>query len=579
MISHRVKVSVPPSIARCVLCVGLLLMTFLSGAFTSELHANQPKSSYPRVYSQTGKLYGPTQAHYQYARQYGRPWHGYRGINYPSGFGNHRSIVLPSYPSAHLGYSPYACARPSYGIYPRLGLPLFPQFVSPRYYLPFLGGGYYRPLPYTLASGFPNGAISSSRFGNRNPYARSVNYYLQSPYNHNVGYIPYGYQPGILQQSSAFLPQVVPYSATYSYNRIYGEWGRYGNRVFETRSTSYPISPAAYSTNGFAPSIIPAYYPQPGFVNPAMLDALYEQDLRWKGELKPVEVVVKKPTVPTSPDAQIKSIKFQSQGDQYLQKGQYRQATIKYQLAQAAAYDRPAPYYHHVVALMLDKKYGDAVDKLKEAVSTDPGAFIEQRTLTKILGDENKARKQFLLEELMSWVKQDIRDPKRLLLMGFTLRLDNKDEQAKPFLETAGRLGGMNSTLSALLFTNKKTTETIQTNNIPPNSQSGESIQNKTGQFPGEKKLQNSTKGSTILVPPIPLENSTIPPGTKENGNKPGKSQSQNPGIVLPSPTSTDGENPNKIPEKTEESNTPVKPQFPTSIDNIPVIVPPAIKE
>lgn len=34
---------------------------------------------YPRVYGATGRPYGPTQAHYQYERQYGRPWHGEGG--------------------------------------------------------------------------------------------------------------------------------------------------------------------------------------------------------------------------------------------------------------------------------------------------------------------------------------------------------------------------------------------------------------------------------------------------------------------------------------------------------------------
>jgi len=36
--------------------------------------------SYPRVYGPTGHPYGPTQAHYQYQRQYGQPWHGYDGL-------------------------------------------------------------------------------------------------------------------------------------------------------------------------------------------------------------------------------------------------------------------------------------------------------------------------------------------------------------------------------------------------------------------------------------------------------------------------------------------------------------------
>ena len=38
---------------------------------------------YPRVYGYTGRPYGPTQAHYQYQRQYGRAWDGYGGNSIP----------------------------------------------------------------------------------------------------------------------------------------------------------------------------------------------------------------------------------------------------------------------------------------------------------------------------------------------------------------------------------------------------------------------------------------------------------------------------------------------------------------
>lgn len=41
----------------------------------------EAQQSYPRVYGPTGQPYGPTQAHYQYQRQYGQPWHGYDGIS------------------------------------------------------------------------------------------------------------------------------------------------------------------------------------------------------------------------------------------------------------------------------------------------------------------------------------------------------------------------------------------------------------------------------------------------------------------------------------------------------------------
>lgn len=55
----------------------------LSGIFAhgqTSLFA-QAGRTYPLVYGPAGRPYGPTQAHYQYLRQYGRPWNG------PSGTG------------------------------------------------------------------------------------------------------------------------------------------------------------------------------------------------------------------------------------------------------------------------------------------------------------------------------------------------------------------------------------------------------------------------------------------------------------------------------------------------------------
>jgi len=74
--------------------VGLLFI--LSGASIA-----QAQSTYPTVYGSTGTPYGPTQAEYQYQRQYGRPWHGYGGQVSPGTFGG--SYVVPG----SLGYSSY----------------------------------------------------------------------------------------------------------------------------------------------------------------------------------------------------------------------------------------------------------------------------------------------------------------------------------------------------------------------------------------------------------------------------------------------------------------------------------------
>lgn len=51
------------------------LLLLLAICFEQAL-AQGPGQSYPRVYGPTGRLYGPTQAEYQYERQYGHPWSG-----------------------------------------------------------------------------------------------------------------------------------------------------------------------------------------------------------------------------------------------------------------------------------------------------------------------------------------------------------------------------------------------------------------------------------------------------------------------------------------------------------------------
>ncbi len=58
---------------------------------------------YPRVYGATGHLYGPTQAYYQYQRQYGHPWNGYGGITAPATVGTGYQYVN-GYPAGGLSY-------------------------------------------------------------------------------------------------------------------------------------------------------------------------------------------------------------------------------------------------------------------------------------------------------------------------------------------------------------------------------------------------------------------------------------------------------------------------------------------
>lgn len=103
--------------------VGLLFI--MRGASTL-----QAQSTYLTVYGSTGRPYGPTQAAYQYQRQYGRPWHGYGGQVSTGTFGG--TYAVPGL----LGYSSY------YGCHHAA------PWGGPIYINTFAPLGYSAPGPY-----------------------------------------------------------------------------------------------------------------------------------------------------------------------------------------------------------------------------------------------------------------------------------------------------------------------------------------------------------------------------------------------------------------------------------------------
>jgi tetratricopeptide (TPR) repeat protein len=97
----------------------LVITASMLWSAASPLWAQQ---SYPTVYGDTGRPYGPTQAAYQYERRYGQPWHGYGGQTTTGSFrGTHTVSGWPAWGGtggmwsngycpngAPWGYSPFA---------------------------------------------------------------------------------------------------------------------------------------------------------------------------------------------------------------------------------------------------------------------------------------------------------------------------------------------------------------------------------------------------------------------------------------------------------------------------------------
>jgi len=141
-----------------ILLGGMFSISVVSG---DAIQAQSSKAvRYPRVYGATGRPYGPTQAHYQYLRRYGRPWHGHGGqtghhsrhhvSGGPShGHGHHRhrhGVGLRSVksPVSFYGYVPYAAGYYGYG-----GITSVPGYYH--------SGPYYSHVPMAplVMQGYP----------------------------------------------------------------------------------------------------------------------------------------------------------------------------------------------------------------------------------------------------------------------------------------------------------------------------------------------------------------------------------------------------------------------------------------
>jgi hypothetical protein len=314
---------------------------FLSLAVEAQ---SQGTFRYPKVYGPTGSLYGPTQAHYQYQRQYGRPWHGYGGL------------------TANVG-----------------------RGYSPQY--------------------------SSHGHGHR--------HYSYSTYGN--GYSSYG---------------------GYGYGRFAGNSGYFDRR---------PV----YSYIPMAPIVLqghPQFIGPSPFNNSVLHNAQIENEKRWGKQLiiEPQPKTVERKIKESTPAAQLKSLRAQSQGDEWFRKGNYLQAYARYKVAVTEADDRAVAHFRLAYCLVAMGRYDRAVAEMKRGLRIDPTWPVTGESLLLVFGADNLLAKTSTVSRVTAWVREDIRDPDRLFLIGVLMHFDD-DDRAGKFFETAIRLTGGGNHLVAFL--------------------------------------------------------------------------------------------------------------------------------
>jgi len=281
-----------------------------------------------------------------------------------------------------------------------------------------------------------------------------------------------------------------------------------------------PSYPSGYGVGGqsIPTSIVPQYQlfspntgqANPAFHNEAIREALKENDLHWLQPLQaePLQGKPAKEIPASTAEAKLASMHDQANGDMWFRKQKYQLADQRYRAAINHARDLAEPYFRLALAKAHTGLYDSAVRSLRQGLQLDPTWPTTGKTFDSLYTDETVIARTVLLQRVADWVRQDIRDPDRLFLLGVLMHFDS-DKRSQEVFELAYRLAGQGDHLS--LFLNPVTDPITDTGKSKPTGKS---------QSPAvEKPAQN-------LIPPLPA-----PPLPKPHQNS--LQQSQPGGPVL----------------------------------------------
>ncbi|MDA1016415.1 MAG: tetratricopeptide repeat protein [Planctomycetota bacterium] len=202
------------------------------------------------------------------------------------------------------------------------------------------------------------------------------------------------------------------------------------------------------------PSPVIVYSPPilPVINNPVIAEALRENQRRWNDplDLQPVQVRFRRPK-PSTLQAQAKSLRYQRQGDARFRNGDYVLAYSEYRKAVAAAEDQSRPQVRLALSLTAVGRFSMAVRHFKRAVEIDPSLPSTGESLSSVYGVGDPLAKSVDLRKAADWVREDIRDPDRLFLLGVLLHFDDSTDKAAALFEAALRLAGHGEHLKAFL--------------------------------------------------------------------------------------------------------------------------------
>lgn len=416
----------------------LILLGFSGIVMDDASNTLLAQDAYPRVYGPTGRPYGPTQAHYQYERQYGRPWYG--------GHGHHDANTGAHFHShGHGG---------GWGGYPGYGGFYFGN-------VPIGGYGYYQPgfaLP-----GYNGYAVYQNQFG-----WGPIQQYQVTP-----------------QQ---VLPQFGP-APVFSWQQP----DPFQQHIQQPQQQAQPQPQQVPRQAGENVAINgPVGAPEPLMARPHAF----------------------MPAEPSSVAQRQKSLHLQGQGDIWFRQHNFLQAYSRYKQAAGAAPDLAAPRFRMAYALMALQRFELAVPEIQRGIKLDPQYPLTGESPQQVYGEENRLAAAALPQAVAAWVRQDIRSPDRLFLLGALLMISGDQARARILLETAAEFGGPADHVVAFLRLSRQPVagapQPSSTDDRPPVPEAVEKMLKENRDWLPAKPLNtvppSEPRGLTVPEPRVPVQ-------------------------------------------------------------------------
>jgi hypothetical protein len=189
------------------------------------------------------------------------------------------------------------------------------------------------------------------------------------------------------------------------------------------------------------------------YENPVISGTLRENAARWGQPIvrDRLPALAPRPVRQTSPEAKLRSLRSEGRGDVWFRKQNYPQAYQRYKQAVAEAGDRAEARFRLAYTLTALGRFHEAVKHFKRGLEIDRTWPDSGMTLQELFGPDNELAKSSLMHRVADWVRDDIRNPDRLFVLGILLHFDENNERAAIVFETAFRLAGRGDHLTAFL--------------------------------------------------------------------------------------------------------------------------------